>query len=66
MSRGELTSLGRAGKMQSYPKAEVEKMTTDLIHDRGRGPEIVGTRITVYDLLPDFLDPRVTSVGSTI
>ena len=41
-------------------------MTTDLIHDRGRGPEIVGTRITVYDLLPDFLDPRVTSVGSTI
>ena len=31
-------------------------MTTDLIHDRGRGPEIVGTRITVYNLLPDFLD----------
>ena len=25
--------------------------TTDLIHDRGRGPEIVGTRITVYDVL---------------
>ena len=22
-----------------------------LIHDRGRGPEIVGTRITVYDVL---------------
>jgi uncharacterized protein (DUF433 family) len=23
-----------------------------LIHDRGRGPEIVGTRITVYDVFP--------------
>ena len=32
-------------------------MAADLIHDRGRGPEIVGTRITVYNLLPDFLDP---------
>ena len=35
-------------------------METDLIHDRGRGPEIVGTRITVYNLLPDFLDPATT------
>jgi len=35
-------------------------MTTDLIHDRGRGPEIVGTRITVYNLLPDFLEPAKT------
>ena len=25
--------------------------TEQLIHDRGRGPEIVGTRITVYDVL---------------
>jgi uncharacterized protein (DUF433 family) len=24
-------------------------MATDLIQDRGRGPEIVGTRITVYN-----------------
>ncbi len=32
----------------------------NLIHDRGRGPEIVGTRITVYNLLPYFLDPTVT------
>lgn len=32
-------------------------MSRDLIHDRGRGPEIVGTRITVLDLLPYFLDP---------
>ncbi len=31
-------------------------MATDLIHDRGRGPEIVGTRITVYNLLPHFMD----------
>ncbi len=35
-------------------------MTSPLIHDRGRGPEIVGTRITVYTLLPDFLDPEIT------
>jgi hypothetical protein len=36
------------------------EMATDLIHDRGRGPEIVGTRITVYDLLTYFLDPTAT------
>jgi uncharacterized protein (DUF433 family) len=35
-------------------------MATDLIRDRGRGPEIVGTRITVYNLLPYFLDPTAT------
>jgi uncharacterized protein (DUF433 family) len=35
-------------------------MTTDLIHDRGRGPELVGTRITVYNLLPYLLDPTAT------
>ncbi len=33
---------------------------TQLIQDRGRGPEIAGTRITVYNLLPSFLDPTVT------
>jgi uncharacterized protein (DUF433 family) len=33
---------------------------TDLIHDRGRGPELVGTRITVYNLLPHFLDAEMT------
>ncbi len=31
-----------------------------LIQDRGRGPEITGTRITVYNLLQSFLDPTVT------
>jgi uncharacterized protein (DUF433 family) len=36
------------------------EVTTDLIHDRGRGPEIVGTRITVYNLLDYFIDPDVT------
>jgi uncharacterized protein (DUF433 family) len=36
------------------------EMSTQLIHDRGRGPELVGTRITVYDLLPHFLDPATT------
>lgn len=35
-------------------------MTSELMHDRGRGPEIVGTRITVYNLLPHFLDPTAT------
>ena len=28
----------------------------DMIHDRGRGPEIIGTRITVYDVLDYLLD----------
>jgi len=35
-------------------------MASDLIHDRGRGPEISGTRITVYNLLQSLLDPKVT------
>jgi uncharacterized protein (DUF433 family) len=35
-------------------------MASNFIHDRGRGPEIVGTRITVYNLLPDFLDETAT------
>ncbi|HQU43203.1 MAG TPA: hypothetical protein PK867_10340 [Pirellulales bacterium] len=35
-------------------------MSADLIHDRGRGPEFVGTRITVYNLLPYFLDSSAT------
>lgn len=35
-------------------------MSTNLIHDRGRGPEIAGTRITVYNLLSSFLDPEAT------
>lgn len=33
---------------------------SNLIQDRGRGPEIVGTRITVYNLLLSFMDPTVT------
>ncbi len=35
-------------------------MVSELIHDRGRGPEIAGTRITVCNLLPSFLDPAAT------
>lgn len=35
-------------------------MSKEMIEDRGRGPEIVGTRITVYNLLHSFLDPTVT------
>lgn len=35
-------------------------MAPIVIQDRGRGPEIAGTRITVYNLLPSFLDPTLT------
>jgi len=35
-------------------------MSMNLIHDRGRGPEIAGTRITVYNLLPHFFDATAT------
>jgi len=35
-------------------------MPNQLIHDRGRGPELIGTRITVYNLLPHFLDESAT------
>ncbi len=38
-------------------------MAIDMIQDRGRGPEIVGTRITVYNLLSDFLDPTATEAS---
>ena len=38
-------------------------MTNNLIHDRGHGPEIGGTRITVYNLLPEFLDPAMTEAA---
>jgi uncharacterized protein (DUF433 family) len=44
------------------PKRSWE-MTNNLIHDRGRGPEIVGTRITVYNLLPHFLDATATEAA---
>ncbi len=38
-------------------------MATQLIHDRGGGPEIEGTRITIYNLLPHFLDPDATEAS---
>jgi uncharacterized protein (DUF433 family) len=38
-------------------------MANDLIDDRGRGPELVGTRITVYNLLPHFLDASTTEAS---
>src|SRR4051794_24070519 len=43
-----------------YEREWEVKMATELIHDRGRGPELVGTRITVQDLFPYFLDPTAT------
>jgi uncharacterized protein (DUF433 family) len=38
-------------------------MATAAIHDRGRGPEIEGTRITVYNLLPHFLVEEATEAS---
>jgi uncharacterized protein (DUF433 family) len=38
-------------------------MATEVIKDRGRGPEIEGTRITVFTLLPDLLDPQTTEAS---
>ena len=40
-------------------------MGEEMIHNRGRGPEIVGTRTTVYQLLPYFLDAGVTEAYLT-
>ena len=38
------------------PRSE-ETDEAPSIHDRGCGPEIEGTRITIDNLLPHFLDP---------
>lgn len=35
-------------------------MAKEMLHNRGQGPEIAGTRTTVYNLLPYFLDPTKT------
>ncbi len=48
---------------EQYLSLGGKEMATDLIHDRGRGPEIVGTRITVYNLLSHFLDPTITEAS---
>ena len=42
--------------MSRYPMSDRHP----LIRDRGRGPELVNSRITVFDLLPDLLDPAKT------
>ena len=38
-------------------------MDHPLIHDRGRGPEIQGTRITIANLIPHFFEPDVTEAS---
>ena len=38
-------------------------MASQLIHDAGCGPEIEGTRVTIYNLLPHFLDPDATEAS---
>ena len=42
--------------MSRYPTSDRHP----LIRDRGRGPELVNSRITVFDLLPDLMDPART------
>ena len=48
------------GKLAIDSNRRMRMVIHNLIHDRGRGPEIAGTRITVYNLLDYFLDPAVT------
>ena len=38
-------------------------MEHPLIHDRGRGPELVGTRLTIYNLVPFFLRAETTEAA---
>ena len=38
-------------------------MEHPLIHDRGRGPELVGTRITIYNLVPYLIKPAWTEAA---
>ena len=38
-------------------------MEHPLIHDRGRGPELVGTRVTIYALVPYFLKSEWTETA---
>lgn len=38
-------------------------MEHPLIHDRGRGPELLDRRITIYNLVPFFLSPDTTEVS---
>jgi hypothetical protein len=37
-------------------------MSFERIQGRGRGPEIIGTRITIFNLLPHLMDPNTTEV----
>src|SRR5271157_2544740 len=58
------TAAGDADGLPNGPSASREsnepRIEAGLIHDRGRGPEIRGTRITVFTLLPYLLDPTAT------
>ena len=38
-------------------------MEHPLIHDRGRGPELIGTRITIYNLVPYLIKPTWTEAA---
>ena len=47
---------------------DVDLTPDGMIHDRGRGPEIKGTRITVYSIMDHYGKadwPRVESGGLT-
>jgi uncharacterized protein (DUF433 family) len=61
---GPATVLGKGDHLSNGPSAstetDVSRIEAGLIYDRGNGPEIRGTRITIYSLLPHMLDPTVT------
>jgi uncharacterized protein (DUF433 family) len=58
------TAAGNADGLPNGPsarrKSNEPRIEAGLIYDRGRGPEIRGTRITVFTLLPYLLDPTAT------
>ncbi len=63
----QISSVAATGNVDGLPNGssvsnepDEPRVPTGMIHDRGRGPEIRGTRITVYNLLPHLLDPTAT------
>src|SRR5205807_2469471 len=38
--------------LEWHGRATMTRVINEYLHDRGRGPELIGNRITVYDLVP--------------
>ncbi|MCY3018850.1 MAG: hypothetical protein NTW87_07465 [Planctomycetota bacterium] len=55
-----------AAEYEKYLARPQFAVATGAIHDRGRGPEIKGTRITVYDVLDYYLPGLHHSVIASI